>query len=341
VLSFAFNKPDVVLKYLTIIIFVSAGLLFSTLAALSVSDPGLASLVGWLFGFYPPCALAWGMFQLASRSAFDSQGAVTDVMNLVSPQLLQFILSSFTLTATCILLDTYWVHFLSDDIVHSSQPTLRSETPREDADVRHELSLVNSLKTRPLDSTRSMIVHQVSKVYGDMVTGVPALYDLSCVSQAGEITCIMGPSGSGKSTLVSILTGACKSSSGTVTFRDLLKSTSHVYGQTGVVFQNDTVWDELTPREYLALSFCISGTPLSMSLGKVSQAISFFGLDSYADTPARALSLGCRRKMCVAAVLLSQLPFLIFDEPLVGFDATSKRNFWTLLQKVFVAFEAS
>jgi ABC-type multidrug transport system ATPase subunit len=40
--------------------------------------------------------------------------------------------------------------------------------------------------------------------------------------------------------------------------------------------------------------------------------------------------------MCVAAVLLSQLPFLIFDEPLVGFDAASKRNFWTLLQKVFL-----
>ena len=334
--SFAFNKPDVVLKYLTIIIFVSAGSLFGTLAALSVSDPGLANLVGWAFGFYPPCALAWGMFQLASRSAFDSQGAVTNVSELVSSQLIQLAISSFMLTTSCILLDTYWVHFLSEDIVQSSRPTLRSETPREDADVRHERTLVNSLKSRPLDSTRSIIANQVSKVYGDLVTGVPALFDLSFVSQAGEITCIMGPSGSGKSTLVSVLAGVCNASSGAVSFRDLLHSAYHGYGKTGVVFQNDTVWDELTPREYLALSFCISGTPLSMSPTKVSQAISLFGLDSYADTPARALSLGCRRKMCVAAVLLSQLPFLIFDEPLVGFDAASKRNFWTLLQKVFL-----
>jgi ABC-2 type transport system ATP-binding protein len=165
------------------------------------------------------------------------------------------------------------------------------------------------------------------------------LYDLSFVSQAGEITCIMGPSGSGKSAIISILAGTCNPSSGSATFRDHLNASPRgLYGRTGVVFQSDTVWDELTPREYLALLFCISGLSHSVSLVKVSQAISVFGLESSSDTPARALSPGCRRKMCVAAVLLGQLPFLIFDEPLLGFDAISKRNFWTLLQKVFNDF---
>jgi ABC-2 type transport system ATP-binding protein len=333
--SFAFIKPDFVLKYLTIMIFVSAGSLFGTLAALSISDPGLASLVEWVLGFYPPCALAWGIFQLASRSAFDSQGAVTNITQLILPNLIQLALSSFMLTASCILLDTFWLHFLSDDTPQSSRPTLRSETPREDADVRNERTRVKSMLRNELHSPRCIIASQLSKVYGDVVTGIPALFELSLVSQAGEITCVVGPSGCGKSTIVSILAGACRASGGTFDFRDNMNISREGYRrQIGVVFQSDTVWDELTPREYLSLSFCISGLPNSMSLTKVSQAISLFGLESYADMPARALSLGCRRKMCVAAVLLGQLPFIIFDEPLIGFDANSKQNFWTLLEKV-------
>lgn len=336
--SFAFKTSDVVLKYLSIIIFLIAGSLFGTLAALSISDPGLASLVAWVLGFYPPCGLAWGVFQLASASAFDSQRAVTNLWQLVFPQLFQFVLSTIMFTTSCILLDTFWLHFLSDDVAQSSRPTHRPDTPREDADVRHERAVVRSALSKPLGSSRSIIVNQLSKVYGDMVTGSPALYDLSFVSPAGEITCITGPSGSGKSTIVSVLAGACNASGGAAIFRDLVNDSHQgTVGQTGVVFQTDTVWDELTPREYLNLSFCISGLPDSISRVKVPQAISVFGLESCADTPARALSLGCRRKMCVAAVLFGQLPFLIFDEPLLGFDAPSKRVFWTLLQKV-VAF---
>jgi ABC-type multidrug transport system ATPase subunit len=334
--SFAFAKPDVVLKYLTIMIFVSAGSLFGTLAALSISDPGLADFVEWVLGFYPPCALAWGIFQLASRSAFDSQAAVTNLTQLILPKLIQLSLSSVMLTACCIVLDTFWLHLLSDDTPQSSRPTQRPETPREDADVRRERARVSSMLRNELHSPRCIIANQLSKVYGDVVTGIPALYELSFVSQAGEITCIVGPSGCGKSTIVSILAGACRATGGTADFRDKLNvPLQGSCSRVGVVFQSDTVWDELTPREYLSLSFCISGLPNALSIDKVSQAIAIFGLETFADTPARALSLGCRRKMCVAAVLLGQLPFLIFDEPLVGFDANSKQNFWTLLDKVF------
>jgi ABC-type multidrug transport system ATPase subunit len=134
---------------------------------------------------------------------------------------------------------------------------------------------------------------------------------------------------------VSVLAGACNASGGTFSFRDGPNVLNHGSGsRIGVVFQSDTVWDELSPREFLNLSFCISGLSKSQVLVKVSQAISVFGLETCADTPARALSLGCRRKMCVAAVLLGQLPFLVFDEPLIGFDASSKQNFWALLDKV-------
>jgi ABC-type nitrate/sulfonate/bicarbonate transport system ATPase subunit len=338
VCSFAFKKPDVVLKYLTIMIFVSAGSLFGTIAALSISDPSLATLVEWVLGFYPPCALAWGVFQLASRSAFDSQGAVTNLTQLILPKLIQLTVSCFTLSASCILLDSFWLHFLSDDAPHTSRPTLRPDTPRDDADVRLERARAKSMLADAADCTRCIIVKQLSKVYGDIVTGVPALFELSFVSQAGDITCIVGPSGCGKSTIVSVLAGACSASGGTCSFRDGPNVLNHGSGsRMGVVFQSDTVWDELSPREFLNLSFCISGLSKSEVLVKVSQAISVFGLETCADTPARALSLGCRRKMCVAAVLLGQLPFLLFDEPLIGFDANSKQNFWALLDKVLRA----
>jgi heme exporter protein A len=82
----------------------------------------------------------------------------------------------------------------------------------------------------------------------------------------------------------------------------------------------DAVKGALTVRENLALAVALwKGAP-----DRVDGALERFDLAVLADTPARYLSAGQRRRLALARLLTGERPLWLLDEPGVGLDAANR-----------------
>jgi len=94
----------------------------------------------------------------------------------------------------------------------------------------------------------------------------------------------------------------------------------------------DAVKGALTVRENLALAVALSsGAP-----DRIDAALECFDLAALAQTPARYLSAGQRRRLALARLLTGQRPLWLLDEPGVGLDAANRQH----LEQVIAAHRA-
>jgi putative ABC transport system ATP-binding protein len=135
-------------------------------------------------------------------------------------------------------------------------------------------------------------------------------------------TCIAGPSGAGKSTLLRLLNRLADPAEGTVRYRgrdvreyDVLALRREV----GLVPQLPALLDESVATN---VSF---GGRLAGRLTDVPTALDLAGLGaSFADRPARRLSVGEQQRVMLARALALQPSVLLLDEPTSALDERSK-----------------
>jgi heme exporter protein A len=84
----------------------------------------------------------------------------------------------------------------------------------------------------------------------------------------------------------------------------------------------DAVKGVLTVRENLAFAVALRGGAAS----RIESALERFDLAVLADTPARYLSAGQRRRLALARLLTDERPLWLLDEPGVGLDAASREQ---------------
>ncbi|PNS15068.1 ABC transporter G family member [Sphaceloma murrayae] len=162
------------------------------------------------------------------------------------------------------------------------------------------------------------------------------LSDVNGLVKAGELLALMGPSGSGKSTLLNVLahrTSTMDSSS--------VKASIFINGGTAVtesfrrisayVEQEDALVGSLTVRETLNFAARLS-LPNSVSkmerLQRIEALLTAFGLQNQANnligTPIRkGISGGQKRRVSVAAQLITSPKILFLDEPTSGLDSAA------------------
>ena len=140
--------------------------------------------------------------------------------------------------------------------------------------------------------------------------------DLHLSLSRGEVLEVHGPNGSGKTTLLRVLCGLAHPESGELRWRGatlrgqreaLLAALCHVGHQDGIKLA-------LTVRENLDAAARLTGG------SEPETALSRFGLDRVADTPARALSAGQRRRAALARLLLRDATLWVLDEPFTALD---------------------
>ena len=145
---------------------------------------------------------------------------------------------------------------------------------------------------------------------------------------------ILGPSGAGKSTLLDFLAGRTpkgQAARGTVRVDGARVSAKEMRAISGYVPQDDvlpgtsTVWEHLlfhatlrlpeqTPREELYR--CVVGWSNELGLGKVAES-------RIGDQFTRGLSGGEKRRVSIAAALLTSPSIMFLDEPTTGLDSTN------------------
>ncbi len=173
--------------------------------------------------------------------------------------------------------------------------------------------------------------------YYDNVT---AIEDITLEIPSGCMVGVIGPDGVGKSTILALVSGVRKLQSGSIEVLD-------------VDIDNVKNRDDICPRiAYMPQGL---GKNLYMSLS-VYENVEFFarlfeqdkkertlriemllestGLIDFKDRPAGKLSGGMKQKLGLCCALIHDPDLLILDEPTTGVDPLSRRQFWTLIDRI-------
>lgn len=176
----------------------------------------------------------------------------------------------------------------------------------------------------------------LSKVYGGP-SGKKALDNVSLGIKRGELFGLLGPNGAGKSTLINILAGLVNKTSGRVKIWDLDvdRDPRGSRGAIGIVPQELHIDPFFTPREALEVQAGLYGVPKGAR--RTDEILGAVGLGDKADSYARTLSGGMRRRLLVAKALVHTPPVLVLDEPTAGVDVELRQSLWAYVRQLNAA----
>jgi daunorubicin resistance ABC transporter ATP-binding subunit len=153
---------------------------------------------------------------------------------------------------------------------------------------------------------------------------------------AGTVLGLLGPNGAGKTTAVRILTTLARADAGTarVAGVDVMARPAEVRRRIGVAAQDATLDGLLTGRQNLVLVGELSDLGRRESRARASELLERFDLVDAADRVVKGYSGGMRRRIDLAAAMLTRPPVLFLDEPTTGLDPTSRQRVWDTIREL-------
>jgi heme exporter protein A len=148
--------------------------------------------------------------------------------------------------------------------------------------------------------------------------GEPIFGPLTFELHGGEALVIEGDNGSGKTTLVRMLAGLIEPSSGELLWQgEAVGPKLYPTGSVAVLGHALGLKGELDAVENLRFRIGLTGLRAGMT---PHAAIASVALEGFEDVPVRALSAGQRKRVALAALLLSPAPLWLLDEPYANLD---------------------
>jgi cobalt/nickel transport system ATP-binding protein len=170
--------------------------------------------------------------------------------------------------------------------------------------------------------------------------GRVALQDVSFQVVAGETAGLVGPNGAGKSTLLLHLNGILGGppQKGRILIDGLEVDRGHleqVRQQVGYLFQDpdDQVFST-TVEEDVAFGPRQLGLDPAEVARRVAEALAAVNLTGFEKRMPWHLSLGEKRRVCLAGVWACRPRILVFDEPTANFDPRGRREFIQLCRSL-------
>ena len=144
----------------------------------------------------------------------------------------------------------------------------------------------------------------------------------------GSIFGLLGPNGAGKSTLINILAGLVKKSSGSVKIWgfDQDENPRQSRAAIGVMPQELNLDPFFTPGASLDMQAGLYGVPKNQR--KTTEILRLIGLEDKANSYARSLSGGMRRRLLLGKALVHSPQILVLDEPTAGVDIGLRQMLW-------------
>ena len=174
-----------------------------------------------------------------------------------------------------------------------------------------------------------LYVKKLNKVYnGKKNKSINALNNLNLEVKQGEIFGLLGPNGAGKTTFINILGGTVIKTSGEVNVWgfDLDKQPRQIRASVGIVPQEVNLDPFFSPRKSLELQAGLYGIKKKDRI--TDDVLKLVSLEKNANSYARSLSGGMKRRLLVAKALVHQPPIIILDEPTAGVDVELRKNLW-------------
>jgi len=171
----------------------------------------------------------------------------------------------------------------------------------------------------------------LTKIYSknnSLDKSVLALNKLNLEVKRGEIFGLLGPNGAGKTTFINILGGTVIKTSGKVELWgfDLDNNPRQIRASIGIVPQEVNFDPFFSPRKLLELQAGFYGVKKENRITDL--ILKMVSLEKEANSYARSLSGGMKRRLLIAKAMVHQPPILILDEPTAGVDVELRKNLW-------------
>ncbi|NJM69172.1 MAG: ABC transporter ATP-binding protein [Scytonema sp. RU_4_4] len=167
-----------------------------------------------------------------------------------------------------------------------------------------------------------------------------ALNGLNLRIPAHKRCALIGQNGCGKTTLFLLANGLYKPHKGTILWqgkplqynRDYLMKLRQ---KVGLIFQDpEQQLVASTVEEDISYGLCNLGLPEVEIQQRVEQALVEFGLTELAQRPVHHLSLGQKKRVSIADVMVLRPELLLLDEPTAYLDRLHTRNLMATLKKI-------
>jgi ABC-2 type transport system ATP-binding protein len=156
---------------------------------------------------------------------------------------------------------------------------------------------------------------------------VRAVRGVDIAIEPGETVALLGPNGAGKSTTIDMLLGLTDPDAGSVTLFGGTPQDAIAAGRVGAMLQTGSALRYLTVRELIAMMASLYPNPLD-----VDEVLDLCGLRAAAGQRTEKLSGGQAQRVRFACALVSNPELLVLDEPTVGMDVESRREFWASMR---------
>jgi ABC-2 type transport system ATP-binding protein len=180
-----------------------------------------------------------------------------------------------------------------------------------------------------MDKKNILSVKNLKKVYSSKQTEeTHALNNLNLDVKEGEIFGLLGPNGAGKTTFINILAGTVMKTAGQVNVWgfDLDKNPRQVRASVGIVPQEVNLDPFFSPRKLLEFQAGLYGIKEKDRI--TDTILKLVSLEKQANSYARSLSGGMKRRLLMAKALVHQPPIVFLDEPTAGVDVELRKNLW-------------
>jgi daunorubicin/doxorubicin transport system ATP-binding protein len=154
----------------------------------------------------------------------------------------------------------------------------------------------------------------------------------------GTVFGVLGPNGAGKTTTLRILATLLRPDAGAarVLGHDVVGDADAVRSSVSLTGQFASVDEELTGHENLVLIGRLLGFSHGAAAERAGELLDAFGLAEAAGKLVKDYSGGMRRRLDIAASIVTTPPLLFLDEPTTGLDPRSRNQVWEIV-RVLVA----
>ena len=183
----------------------------------------------------------------------------------------------------------------------------------------------------------ALSAENLTKIYSKNNTSnktVLALNKLNLEVTQGEIFGLLGPNGACKTTFINILGGTVLKTSGEVNVWgfNLDENPRQVRASVGIVPQEVNLDAFFSPKKLLELQAGLYGIKKNDRITDL--ILKMVSLNKQANSYARSLSGGMKRRLLVAKAMVHQPPILILDEPTAGVDVELRQNLWNNVKQL-------
>jgi ABC-2 type transport system ATP-binding protein len=156
---------------------------------------------------------------------------------------------------------------------------------------------------------------------------------LSLQVRPGETYGLIGPDGAGKTTATRAILGLLIRTSGesSILGFDSMRDSYQLRGRVGYIAQQFALPPNLTVMENMHFFADLHGVNRQEQKKRIPELLSFAGLSDFNGRLAGKLSGGMKKKLALACSLIHAPQVVMLDEPTLGVDPVSRREFWSLL----------